>query len=114
MADEGVTCPQCHRTIGEGGRCSGRAYRNRSGELVGRISYGSESEPLGHVSDAADQGLVCPACRVAPDALHHMGCEGEQCPQCGESAMACLCIPALTEVSRLVAIFGWPRKKGTP
>jgi Zn-finger nucleic acid-binding protein len=45
--------------------------------------------------DQEEQNMNCPECQAAPREWHRLGCEWEQCPNCGEHWVDCDCLPAL-------------------
>lgn len=51
-----------------------------------RIRYGNEWRHLGPPSKRR-----CHDCGVQPGALHHLGCDWEECPGCGDQLISCGC-----------------------
>jgi len=57
------------------------------GKQYDRVHYGSEKDDWG-----ADQH-GCHDCRVIKGQIHVWGCDGEQCPSCGDQLLSCDCEP---------------------
>lgn len=52
-----------------------------------RIRYGLETLHLGPPSPRR-----CHDCGVQPGNLHHLGCDWEECPYCGDQLISCGCL----------------------
>lgn len=58
-----------------------------NGEIVSRVRYGDENDDWGADSHP------CHDCAVIKGEFHVEGCDGEQCPGCGEQRGGCDCEP---------------------
>ena len=56
-----------------------------NGRTVPRVRYGDEEGDWG-----ADQH-ACHDCRVIKGEFHVVGCDGEECPECGGQLISCYC-----------------------
>ncbi len=58
------------------------------GEPSDRIRYGDERRPFSQPASPCR----CHDCGVQPGALHHLGCDWEECPRCGAQLLSCCCL----------------------
>lgn len=60
--------------------------------LFGKVVAGTMTVSDARVEYALRSRVGCPVCAVAIGQIHHVDCEGEPCPRCGELLMSeCRC-----------------------
>ena len=77
-----AVCPYCKRTMDAGAGDTFTHFKLKDGRLVERIPYGGFGEDSEH---------PCHDCNVTVGQFHHLGCDNERCPICGEQAAFCDC-----------------------
>ena len=76
-----ATCSACHRETLAATSCTVAQVMLTNGRVLPRVRF---SPPDGtNVDDR------CSACNVGRGDLHHLGCELEVCPSCGQQASVC-------------------------
>lgn len=70
-------CDYCARYMNYGASCSPSLLHNAL--IYRRILYKDK------------EGHFCHDCNVAPGQFHHLGCDMERCPICGEQLISCGC-----------------------
>ena len=53
------------------------------GATYARVAFGDERRP--------DPSTHCSGCGVSIGQMHHVGCDMEECPKCGNQAISCSC-----------------------
>lgn len=100
---EPAVCEGCLQPMRNGGACTLRRYDFPTGSGLNwhdRIPFGSERRDkiLAQCSSllrdlmAQTKDRNCSDCAVRPGAFHHVGCDKEECPSCGQQALGCDCI----------------------
>lgn len=75
---EYATCRHCNSEMHPGGSCA-------SGP--GRLTWEPRLETLQEQWDK--EPWSCPDCNAAPNAYHHIGCDNDICPECGDQTLCC-------------------------
>ena len=84
-----AVCEWCGREMNPPSACTVETYSDfRDGIPRARIRHGSEKEPV------MREGDPCGDCLAPWGALHHPGCDLEECPRCGGQAITCGCAAA--------------------
>ncbi len=56
---------------------------------------GEDRVPYGQEARGPFAGENCHDCSVSRGAIHHFGCDVEECPMCGGQLLGCDCEPPL-------------------
>jgi hypothetical protein len=81
-----AVCEFCSGEMLSGKSCTVTKFEFAQGSLT-RIPFGKEPGPR------VRAGTTCHDCGVLPGGYHHPGCDWERCPQCGQQALSCGCLP---------------------
>lgn len=86
-SDDYILCSGCGQPMTPGRGCTVTTI-TLAGRPVARLALGGESKDwwLGR-----DPHAVCHDCNVVTGQLHHVGCDMEQCPKCGDQLLGCGC-----------------------
>jgi hypothetical protein len=76
-----ATCSTCHREKLVATSCTVAQVMLTNGRVLPRVRF----SPL----DGANVDDRCRACNVGRGGLHHLGCDLEVCPSCGQQANIC-------------------------
>ena len=79
-----ATCEKCGAVFGSVDSCSFESVK-AMGIVFSRIPYGQEQ------SDDAPKEDRCPCCLVAAGGFHHVSCDVDECPFCGDPVKVCNC-----------------------
>lgn len=85
-------CKRCQQEMTSKVGCVGETYWAEDQEHP-RIPYGDEARQLRWLRGLASEDFPCPDCGTPLGALHHPGCDKEECPLCGAQVCGCGCIP---------------------
>lgn len=89
----GAECELCHKHMLVAAGCTW-GYIKHNGKLYERIRYGEEP-------DIEEMGIEatgrCHDCGALPGHFHHMSCDMEICPICGEQFIGCDCDAAYSD-----------------
>ena len=77
-------CEKCNAVFGSVDSCSSESVK-AMGIVFNRIPYGQEQ------SDDAPKEDRCPCCLVVVGGYHHVNCDVDECPFCGEPVKLCNC-----------------------
>jgi len=88
-------CKECGREMTGSKSCGIKWIRFANGEIYERI----ENEEENWIKNFDEEkmgwrlclGRPCHDCGVAPGGYHHIGCDAEECPACGEQFISCAC-----------------------
>lgn len=101
-------CKACGLEMTEKVACTLQSFSDFSdGVTRERIPYGKEAR-YGDV-DLQDRLESCHDCGVPTGAVHHPGCDVEECPSCGGQALSCECVKA-GEDRNLCSMWGTDRQ----
>lgn len=78
-------CLYCKREMLKAPSCT-VAVMHRNGEAVAMIPYGSEGR-----FGRQPRHEHCHDCGAGWGQLHHLGCDVQECPNCGDQMMCCGC-----------------------
>lgn len=79
-----VVCKFCKKEMNVGQSCIEEPIQ-LNGRKFKQIKYGDEKNYLG------GKKLPCNDCRVSKGQYHHVGCNNEECPICGNQLISCDC-----------------------
>jgi len=82
----GAICQDCGKDMTKVEGCNLTTLVSDNGTEFERVKYGNEEESWG-----ADEGHRCHDCNCSPGQLHHLGCDVERCPKCGNQLISCGC-----------------------
>lgn len=85
----GVICRYCNLRMGDGQGCTLTAVVIE-GRIHQRIPYLSERETWPLIPVPMPE--LCHDCETALGKLHHLGCDMEACPRCGDALFLCGCL----------------------
>jgi hypothetical protein len=89
LAPEGNVCEDCHQNMLTADSCTVDEIEADDGTVYRRIPYGHEADGYGFPLPER-----CHDCGVAHGGYHHMGCDMEICPHCGNQMLGCDFDPA--------------------
>jgi hypothetical protein len=76
-----ATCSACHREKLVATSCTVAEVILANGGVLPRVRFSPR--------DGASPDDRCADCHVGPGGLHHLGCDLELCPSCGQQASFC-------------------------
>jgi hypothetical protein len=78
-------CEDCGQEMNEAASCVVATIELRAGAYE-RVKWGDEPDDWA-------RGRRCGDCGVVPEGIHHLGCDIERCPRCGQQLIGCECWP---------------------
>jgi hypothetical protein len=89
-------CPLCRFDIGSVRGCFFSTRPSRRGDGVVRVRWGREGAASRHGLKALPSSPCseCSECCAEVLAHHHYGCTHEECPECSQKIVDCLCEPS--------------------
>jgi len=76
-------CKYCSKTMTDSNTCIKRVVIQKGIEYI-PVKFGDEN-------DGYNLGETCSDCGVKKGEYHHIDCDEEKCPVCGDQLLSCYC-----------------------